>query len=409
MKSKRSLWLLSSFVLYVFTIGIATLFSYSFVDPNLVISSNALYWQWQQWLWLTWFDHPLFQAQTYALVISMQWIAFASFAWQVKKNWHRQQVASMLLIMFAVVLGVAFLSYNWLSHDVFNYLFNARMVVAYQANPHLNTALDFPWDPWLRFMHNTHTSAPYGYGWTGISLLPYILGGGKFLSSWLLFRLMAVLSLLSTGVVIWRWLAWSGLKDRQWLLFLLLCSPFVLSEVIMNAHNDLWMVLPAVSSIFILDGWRKQGGVFQLATALALIGFSISIKFATVVLVPLMILMVASRWVPNLKKIQTINVTQVSLIASLLMFIPLFDGRSQYFHPWYLLWSLMWLPLLKSKWWQALLAGFAISSMYRYLPWIAAGGFQGDVLLHQQLVTWIGGVLLGGIFLLLLQMRERSV
>ncbi len=58
------------------------------------------------------------------------------------------------------------------SYDVFNYLFNAKMVWIYQVNPHIHAAIEFSRDPMLRFMQNVHTPAPYGYGSTALSLIP---------------------------------------------------------------------------------------------------------------------------------------------------------------------------------------------------------------------------------------------
>ena len=50
------------------------------------------------------------------------------------------------------------------------------MVVDHSANPHISTAWDFVSDPWTRFVQNAHSPAPYGYGWTGLSVGPYLLG-----------------------------------------------------------------------------------------------------------------------------------------------------------------------------------------------------------------------------------------
>lgn len=407
---ERQFFLYASLVFYSVTVLVGALFSFSFTDPNLIISSNQVYWDWQQWMWHTWFDHPLLQAQTYIVLLTLQWLAFAVFGWQVWQHKGNSITGIWTTGVWLGLVGCAFFSYNALSHDVFNYMFNAKMVLIYHANPHIKIALDFVGDPWLRFMHNTHTPAPYGYGWTGLSVVPSMLGFGKFLSTWLLFRLMAILAVGLTGLVLWRWLTVTGQTHRRWMLLVIGCSPFILWEIVMSAHNDFWMLLPAITSLYILDRWRTMGGVWRVVLACLLLMFSIAVKFATLVLVPLMLFVLISRWFNKVALLQRLSTTaNIALIASLLLFLPLLTARSQFFHPWYLTWPLVWLPLVRQRWWVALLSGLAVSSTFRYLFWIAAGGFEGLVLQHQQLITWFVGLLVAVCFWLVLHVRSRSV
>src|SRR3990172_6981226 len=101
--------------------GIYSVYSFSQTDPNQVFFSQSWYWQFQKFMWRLGFQERL-------------------------------------------------------SSDIYNYIFNAKMVWVYGANPHRQVALNFPDDQWLRFMHNTHTPAPYGYGWTMLSLVPSVIG-----------------------------------------------------------------------------------------------------------------------------------------------------------------------------------------------------------------------------------------
>lgn len=400
---------------YCLVLMYAVVFSYSFTDPNLVLSTNAFYWQFQLLLWHTWFDHPLSQAWMYFGVVTLLWCAFAWLVYTIRQQHSQYQHGKQALLVVACGIGISFFAYNALSHDVFNYLFNARMVVFYHADPHQRVALDFVGDPWLRFMHNTHTSAPYGYGWTGISLLPYVLGGEKFLPTWLLFRTMAVGALLGIGVTVWRWLQLVGLGHRRWLVLAIGISPFVLTEVVMNMHNDVWMLWGAVASLYLLDRWRRLGGWWQVLVAAMLLVFSISIKFATLMLVPLAFWIVAagilgkSTTLSRYQHFFQLNTQTIALLASIALFVPLLTARSQYFHPWYLMWPLVWLPLVTRKGWWSLIVGLAVSSTYRYLPWIAAGGYEGTVLQQQQLVTWVFGLLCALLTWLVLCRAKQSV
>lgn len=399
-----------SLYLYGLLLVAVALFSYSFTDPNLVISHNELYWQWQQWMWRRWFDNPPLQATTFFWLMVGTWFSYGIVVWQLLQR-RRPLTGKRILLIWLGLAAPFLLAYNALSHDVFNYMFNARMVLEYGANPHQQVALRFAYDPWVRFMHNTHTVAPYGYGWTALSLVPYSVGLEKFLTTWIAFRLMAVSGLLACGMIWYRWLVWLRKTDHLFWLLILGISPFVLSEVVMNAHNDVWMLWPALLSMYLLDRWRVERGWWRLVFLFLTLAASIAIKLATVVLVPVIVIVVLGRWVGNhstwvARLMEKIQSADVAFFCSLLLFLPLLTARSQYFHPWYLLWSLVWLPLISRRWWQALLIGLMIASTFRYLPWIVAGGYGGTVIIRQRVITWVGGAI-SSVFVWLLLKRIR--
>lgn len=371
-------------------------FSYSLTDPNLVITSWAPYWQFQQWMWQTFFSNAQVLTTAYAVIILA---LFATYIWLC---WNLRQAKKIpTWWWYLAVISPLFLAYNALSHDVFNYMFNAKMVLIYQSNPHTNVALDFPNDAWLRFMHNTHTTAPYGYGWTAISLLPSILGMGKFLLTWLAFRMMSVVSIGLLWLVYQLYTRWSGHRISIFNLALVFLNPLFLLEVIANQHNDLWMMVPAVLSLILLVRRPLKPGWIALSGLLLLV--SISTKLASVALLPLWLIMAAAAWRPVAHSLLTLLTKYWPLIASMLMFLPLLTTRSQQFHPWYLVWVLVWLPLFQNhadlkKWrwlgwlqtlWKYSILMLSFSSLLRYLPWLWVGNFEGSVLLQQKLTTWI--------------------
>jgi hypothetical protein len=282
------------------------------------------------------------------------------------------------------------------------------MVLVYQANPHQKVALDFPEDDWLRFMHNTHTPAPYGYGWTATSLLPSELGLGKFLSTWLVFRAWEVLGLVGlTGVLFLlrrdRTLEALGTPRSAAItvaeLGLTLLHPLLLIEVVSNAHNDLWMMVPVLFSLWLVTQ-RKSRALWLAAmiASIALLGYSISIKFASVLLFPIWAWLVLRPWLRSqenwlrksmLWKPAELIDQHLPELASLAMLLPLLTLRSQQFHPWYFTWILVFLPFMTLKWWRRSLLVLSFSSLLRYVPWLLAGNFDGDVLPHQKMITWI--------------------
>jgi len=236
-------------------------------------------------------------------------------------------------------------------------------------------------------MHNTHTPAPYFYGWTGLSLLPYFLGGGKFSITWLSFRLFSFLSfgLLSFSLI-------KNIKKQNIWLLILLLNPLLLIEVVSNAHNDLWMMAPAITAMLLIITNKKTSKTILLSLLLLL--FSASIKLATLALIPIWLALVLP-WKKVWPKLHEFILSSWPFLTSILLFLPLLTPRSKQFLPWYLIWSLVWLPLINKKWqsWKISLLILSISSMFRYIPYLWMGNYDGDVIWQQQLITWVPFVL----------------
>lgn len=404
-------WLYCLFVVFCLAYAV---FSFSLTDPNLVISTWAPYWNFQTWIWQTVFSNNAFLTHIYiVLIVALSGLYLAIISFLSKKN---ESVRKIHLIAYAVVIAILFFSYNALSHDVFNYMFNAKILVFYHGNPQTSTALEYPNDLWLRFMHNVQTPAPYGLAWTALSVAPYVLGMNKFVSTWLLFRALEVLAV---------WLLYQSLQLLSHVMYkkelalkdaaILFLNPLFLIEIVSNMHNDLWMMVPAVYFVAL---FLKQTNLSWkiIVACLGLFFVSVSVKFATVlVLIPVAIVWVEERviqrfinykmgTIPFSEKLSTwvrrfsraIAMQYIPLACSMLMFIPLFTARSQQFHPWYLVWSLCWIPVIKQRWWKAVLIIFSFSSLLRYIPWLYQGGFLENTVHIQQTVTWSGAAV--GIF-----------
>jgi hypothetical protein len=387
-------------------------FSFSLTDPNLVLTSWNPYWQFQQWMWQTFFKNAPLLTYTYAaLVTGLFLVYFAAFRKAVvnEKNNAAQPAQPRLLSFIALILLTIcplFVSYNMLSHDVFNYIFNAKMVIQYHANPHVQVALDFPQDDWTRFMHNTHTPAPYGMGWTAFSLIPYLAGMGKFTLTWLIFRGWSVLGIILTICSIFYLHQKLNRKLVTSDLLLLFLNPLFIIETISTMHNDLWMMVPAVLAIGLVVRPGKQKSLVFLFSALLLIA-STSIKLATVVLLPVWFFFVLYHFAVFARIHQSMLHLRAKKLANLLMFtvntikeywaeasvgllfVPLLTDRAQQFHPWYLSWLLVWIPFLKVKWMKWGIILLSISSLFRYLPWLWTGGFSDQEMLQEKAITWI--------------------
>ena len=358
-------------------------FSYGLAAPNLWLSQNQIYVKFQQFMWLHLFNNRPLLAIIYGLLIGLLFLSYILIIKNIK-NWSLS-LKDKFLLLIPLIIPLIF-SYNALSFDVFNYIFNSRMIVRYSANPHLQTATNFSFDLWTRFMHNTHTPAPYGYGWTLLSLIPYLFGLGKFSLTWLSFRLWSTLSVL---ILIWvidrlyQLIYHQPLKTSAWCLLFL--NPLFLIEIVSNSHNDLWMIIPAMLSFMIILHPKIKNFKLKILLSACLIIFSISTKYASLALVPIWLILLIKPLKNNFFKIIRKKFT---LIASMLMFLPLLIPRSQQFLPWYLIWSLAWLPLIDSKKWSRVLLIFSLTSMLRYLPWLLTGEYSSLALTQQKIITW---------------------
>jgi hypothetical protein len=377
------------------------IFSYSLTAPNLILSSWQPYWQFQTWIWRTLFNNRPLLTNTYLAVITSLWLSY-SLVVLIGKKWLTSLSMRSATVVVLLVSVPLVLASNALSYDIFNYLFNAKMMVVYHANPHQSVALDYGYDDWTRFMHNTHTPAPYGYGWSLLSLVPYSLGFGKLLSTWLSFKAFSWLSYFLLAVLTWH----NSTKNQRWLVWLTLLNPLLLIEVVGNSHNDLWMLVPALASLLLVLNKLTS---FKVVASLALLAVSISIKLASVAVAPIWLVLVAGPLVldkvkPKSLLARALNFAQEqwAWLASVALFLPLMTERSKYFLPWYITWALVWLPFFTvpklkplaqlQRLWQCLLIGFSISSLYRYLPFLSQGNYDGQVVPHQIAITWIGGV-----------------
>ncbi|MBU0974926.1 hypothetical protein KKD03_04470 [Patescibacteria group bacterium] len=409
------------FILFFLTLLIYAIFSYSLVDPNLVLTSNACYWSFQNWMWSTFFHNGHLMAYVYFGIIISLFVLYFHILEKLKSKQVtlKKIFKNKYVLLFLALIFPIFLSYNALSHDVFNYIFDARMIVKYGVDSRMHVPLDFPNDLWIRFMHNTHVTDVYGRGWTYSSIIPYILGLGKFSLTLVMFRAWSFFSLILLYLSMHYFSR--TLINRNMNLYetsLVFLNPLLLIEVISNYHNDILMMPFAVLAVSLLikpitskitnDWLRAKYIVFSLL-ALAI---SISIKMATVALSPIWLLVIGASYfsfkfmssMATKFKIKIDKSIYEKLILSFfekfvgyvpdlvagLMMILLFTPRSNYFLPWYMIWVIVWIPFMKSKLFRNLIIVFTFSSCLRYLPWLFNNLEYTDLVLkNQKLITWI--------------------
>ena len=384
------------FIIYSLLLILYSIWSFALTDRNLQLLSFSPFVTFQSFMW----SMTSVTSTILFIVLIVSLFFVYAFLIQNKEMQHNFLTNKKVLLLFTISLIALTFSSNALSHDIFNYIFNAKMVLVYNVDPHVHIALEFFEDLWLRFMHNVHTPAPYFYGWTALSLIPALIGFNKFFLIWSSFKLWNAIGLGILFFAQTKLLHHIKVKE-QWKILLFILNPLVLIESVSNSHNDVWMMAFVFISFLFLEFWLPTIKKSKVILSLAFLLLSISIKYVTVVLLPIWLLLFMKKRGRGIIKIHNPHPIFFAIrqfpfdTAVILLLIPLFSPRSQWFHPWYLIWSLSFLPFVEQKRLQAILIGFSFSSLLRYIPWLWHGGFEytDQIQLQQRVITWGLGVL----------------
>lgn len=301
------------------------IFSYTQIDLNLTFSSNPLYQSVQQQL----IQLGYFQRTINGWIISSQFLLLNLFylliIFIVVKGKIKLKQVSVLIILTAVILGF---SYNAFSHDIFNYIFDGKILAGFNLNPYQYKPLDFPADEWIRFMHWTHKPTSYGPLAVGISSLIYLVGAGKFILVYFLFKLLFALSFILSSWLIYK------ITRSATALVLFAFHPLILIDGILSPHMDLIMATLALLSIyFFLQQKTWKSNLFLV--------MSVAIKYSTLTFLPLM-----NNWIFNkLGRQRWLSLLQISAFAATILQVK-YSGLLQ---NWYLIVPLSIFPLLVNQ------------------------------------------------------------
>jgi hypothetical protein len=366
-------------------------YSYAFLDVGLTLTSFVPYLNFQKKMqWFGYFDRPKSTVIFIILTLLLFTIYYLLFTAFKKRRISLKEV----LILTGVIAGVLIFSYPAFSHDIFNYIFNAKMVLIYQVDPHKHVAMEFS-DPMLGFMRNIHTAAPYFYGWTIISLIPFIFAFNRIFPEIISFKLFSVLFFLLTFLILKKIYSKYKLKDDKLRLVLFLLNPLILIEAIGVGHNDFAMMLPALASFYFLVRFKNKKRVKFLLFSVFCFLFSVSIKYATIVLLPLLIL-----WYLKSK-------FDLGFWGGILLFLIQFS-RPGLMHSWYLIWPLTWVMLAKNIRWVYFFCLLSFFSLLRYTPYIWYGHWDPPVGILRLIIYFLIPSLVL-VYWFLRRIRERLV
>jgi hypothetical protein len=173
--------------------------------------------------------------------------------------------------------------------DVFTYVAQSRILVHYHANPIAVPPTTFHSDPIMSLTGGWgNVGAPYGPVGILIDAAPSVVLGGSLLANLIGLKVLFTAMALASGFVAYRIVRRVAPASALGGALLVAWNPVVLFETSANGHNDVAMVLLAMLALLAaVDG--------ELLAALVLLAASALVKYATVLLLPLLLVYCLSR------------------------------------------------------------------------------------------------------------------
>lgn len=350
---------LVTFFSYIFTIFLLFFYSFTQVDLNLTISKNPILLNIQkQFTFIGYYERPL-SSLLFLIILSLLFIFYLIIIKLVKNNQLSKKRFWKLLLAVALIL---IFSYPAFSYDVFNYMFDAKTISFYHANPWVVKPLDFPHDPWIRFMHWVHRPSIYPPIWISLSLLPFIFGFGKFILILINFKIFIALFYFASIILLEKILILK--KERNVLLKLsyFAFNPLVIIECLVSSHNDIVMIFFALASLYLCLNRQKVWSILSMVS-------STLIKYATVALIPL-----EAFYLLKKNRLSSNTFLTISFfIQTLTFFIIIFLMEVQ---PWYFLWVLPFVLLTDLNYLLPIVVGLSFGLLLRYLPFLYLGNWN---------------------------------
>ena len=350
------------------------LFFYSFtqVDLNLTLSQWPIWQVIQKYFQhIGYFQRPL-STILYIFIILLFYYFYFIFLILAHKNKISKKQVWFIIIATTAILTF---SYNAFSYDLFNYIFDAKIVTFYHQNPYEHKALDYFNDSWTNFMRSTHRVYPYGPVWIGLTVPLSFLGFNTFLPTFYLFKTLIAVSFLGSVYFLKKIIDYSEIQNPLYSISLFALNPLVLIESLVSAHNDIVMMFFAVLSLYLL---LRKRYVFSF-TFLAV---SIGIKFATILLLPVFIyiaiMQLKNKTIDFKKVFMTIFVLMLTAVA----FTSFWSGpnKNPELQPWYFLMAIPFAALVaRKRMVSILMICVTFGMLLSYIPYILTGEWPKDI------------------------------
>lgn len=366
-----------------------TVFSYAYVDLNLTLNQNRLALSFISSLQsLGYYNRPLSTIVFILLIIFL----FSFFIVNLFLASRNKLTIKYIFTITVLLTVISVFAYPFLSSDVFNYMFDAKILLHYHLSPYTHKALDFPSDDWIRFMRWTHRYSPYGPAWLLLSIFPALLGFGKFILSLLAFKVLAGIFHILNTIIIYRIL--TKIKSNEILLGVTFyaLNPLLLIEGVSNGHNDVVLATSILLTVYFVV-YKKV----TLSTFIMAIGFLI--KYLPVLTLPGLLLIALKK--VSIEKFIILNFIMLLLFTIIVSTFPLTvpfisKGSTQVqFQPWYLFWTIPIVALTGNKRLVLISIAICFGAMFRYIPYLYNGDWSHTgTIQFMEVVTFIPAIIL---------------
>jgi hypothetical protein len=372
-------------IAYGLLITALTIYSFSQIDLNLTLSNNHNYQIFQNLLiQLGYYQRPLSTGIFLGILGTLMVMYFWMIHLAGKKMIELRGVIGIIGVTLMLVLA-----YPAFSHDIFNYMFDAKIVTNYHLNPYFFKAGDFVSDPWIRFMHWTHRYYPYGPTWLLVSLVPSFIGMGKFVFTLGLFKLMFAGFHILNVFLIYQILVKLKSKNPLSGIIFYAFNPLILVESLVSPHNEVMMLTGVLFSIYFIANHK------QLLASVSFL-LAVGIKFVNIVLLPIYLI-----FLKDLRKL--IN---YSFYFWLIAIIPLVIQREIY--AWYLIPLVGLAAISEGKIIQSLTFGISIGATLRYWPFLLYGDSNFSTIYLQNISFIIGSGFAAAVYFLWSRKQQSS-
>ena len=380
---------------YIFTIILLFFYSFTQVDLGLTLTRHPVFLPYQKFFqYIGYFNRPL---STY-LFVAIFFFLLVFYFLILRFTYQKKVMSSLFWKIILLTSAILLFSYNAFSYDLFNYIFDAKIITYYGQNPYQHKALDYPQDPMLSFMHWTHRLYPYGPIWLLITVPFSYIGLQFFLPTFLLFKLLIIGSFIGTVHYIEKISQKLFPSDSMFNTIFFALNPLVIIESLVSAHNDIVMMFFAMMATYLLI--EKKYALSFLVLLL-----SVGIKFSTLFLVPIFLYVL----ILNYKK-KSVDWERIFVVESIVMIIAvIFSSARTELQPWYFLWVVPFAAFISRK--KLLFIPTSIFSfilLAYYVPFLYSGNWDPPI---PSIKNWllIFGMLFSGYLIIFPRTKKEKV
>lgn len=344
------------------------LYSFTQIDLSLTLSRVSFIQTAEKWFQQVGYFHRPLSTNLFIAIFTLLALFYVWFLKLAEKGKLTIfQVRSLILGAVVILL----LSYNAFSYDLFNYIFDAKIIVHYHQNPYVLKALDFPKDPMLSFMHSTHRTFPYGPVWLLLSFPLSFLGFDYLIPTLVLFKLLAALAFLGTCYFIYKILQKTKSENSLQTLIIFALNPLVIIESLVSAHNDIVMVFVATAAAYCLISKKTL-------PALLLLVASIVIKLTAIFLVPVFLFYLIKK---QKEEKFLLFCALFMILATIAVSLASGQNKNPEIQPWYFISFLPFVSLIKNKLVWTLSIFSSLGIMFSYVPYLFNGQWPSDIVM----------------------------